>query len=36
VSIANHKYHAGEYKMDTYLTDGNGFTTLISGNHVMF
>ena len=28
VSIANHKYHYGEYKIHTYLTDGNGLTIL--------
>ena len=28
VSFANHKYHTGEYTIHTYLTDGNGFTTL--------
>ncbi|MDB7946974.1 GBS Bsp-like repeat-containing protein, partial [Faecalitalea cylindroides] len=31
VSIANHKYHAGEYKMDTYLTGGNGLVVQKSG-----
>ena len=36
VSIANHKYHSGEYKMDTYLTDGNGFTVLIAGDNFNF
>ncbi|MDC0829288.1 GBS Bsp-like repeat-containing protein, partial [Faecalitalea cylindroides] len=32
VSIANHKYHYGEYKIHTYLTDGNGFTVLIESD----
>ena len=32
VSIANHKYHSGEYKIDTYLTGGNGLVVQQSGN----
>ena len=36
VSIANHKYHYGEYKIHTYLTDGNGFTALIESDDLKF
>ena len=31
VSTANHKYHAGEYKIHTYLTAGNGIRAFKEG-----
>ena len=34
VSIANHKYHAGEYKIHTYLTDGKGYQAFKAGDNV--
>ena len=36
VSIANHKYHAGEYKIHTYLTDGKGYQAFKAGDNFMF
>ena len=34
VSIANHKYHVGEYKIHTYLTDGKGYQAFKAGDNV--
>ena len=36
VSIANHKYHVGEYKIHTYLTDGKGYQAFKAGDNFMF